>query len=74
MTNSSVTTGGQPSWLTWDPVNRNLYAPDESNSGGIYSVAAAANGGLKNTGHGSAPASGVANALYGGGNYIAQAC
>jgi 6-phosphogluconolactonase (cycloisomerase 2 family) len=72
--NSSLTVGGQPSWLTWDSASRTLYAGDETGSGSasVWSVAAATNGKLTQSGKASAPLGSVHNALYGNG-YLAQA-
>lgn len=72
--NSSVTLGGQPSWLTFDSSSRILYAADETGSGSasVWSVAAATNGKLTQSGKASAALGSVHNALYGSG-YLAQA-
>lgn len=73
--NSTVTLGGQPSWLTFNSTDRTLYVADETGSGSaqVWSVAAASNGGLKQLGKASAPLGAVANVQYGGGNYLASA-
>lgn len=74
-TNSSVTIGGQPSWLTFDSENRVLYVSDEGNTGAtgqLTSVTAAVDGGLKQLGKCSAPGGSVANVLYGNKGYVAS--
>jgi hypothetical protein len=73
--NTSLYIGGQPSWLTWDSINRTLYIPDETSYGTAYSwsVSAATNGGFTETGKAIAVAGGVASALYGNRQYLATA-
>ncbi|KAE9368848.1 putative isomerase YbhE [Stipitochalara longipes BDJ] len=71
-TNSTITIGGQPSWLTWDSPNRVLYVADEGNSGSVTSITAGTDGSLKKLGQCSAPGGAVANTLYANGGYIAS--
>ncbi len=73
--NSSVSLGGQPSWMTFNSTERTLYVSDETGYGSaqVWSVSAATNGGLKQSGKASAPLGAVANVQYGGGQYLASA-
>lgn len=73
--NSTVTIGGQPSWITWDSTNRIVYAADETSfgSGSITSISAAQNEVLKELARPAAPGGAVANVIYGNGSYIASA-
>ncbi len=70
--NTSLTIGGQPSWMTYDSSSRTIYVSDETTygSGSISAVSAATNGKLSLLGKAAAPGGGVANTLYGGG-YVA---
>ncbi|CZT04512.1 hypothetical protein WAI453_011540 [Rhynchosporium graminicola] len=74
--NTSLTIGGQPSWMTWDSASRTIYMPDESGSGRSslsFAVSAAKDGKLALLGKASGlPLVGVANVVYGSG-YIATA-
>jgi 6-phosphogluconolactonase (cycloisomerase 2 family) len=73
--NSTLTIGGQPSWLTFDEATRTLYSSDESGFGTAYvtAVLAAKNGGLTLAGKTTAATGGaVANTLYGNG-FLANA-
>jgi 6-phosphogluconolactonase (cycloisomerase 2 family) len=75
VTNSTLTVGGQPSWMTFDPTSRTIYNSDETGSGStsITAVSAATNGKLTLSGKAtSASVGGVHNTLYGSG-YIAVA-
>lgn len=75
-TNSSVTIGGQPSWMTWDSESRAIYASDETSyigSGSLSAVSAATNGGLTLLAKATAAGGGVANTLYGNKGYVAIA-
>jgi len=74
-TNSSVTIGGQPSWMHWDSATRMIYTSDETSFGSasVNAVSAAANGGLVSAGKASAPLGGVACSLYGNGGYVSIA-
>jgi len=74
-TNSTVTTGGQPSWLSWDSGNRTLYAPDETSWGSAtaFAVSAAPNGGLTLLAKAKQTLGAVASVVYGNGGYIALA-
>ncbi|KAH8743208.1 Lactonase, 7-bladed beta-propeller-domain-containing protein [Diaporthe sp. PMI_573] len=68
--NSSLTIGGQPSWLTFDDAARTLYSSDETSYGSasVTAVLAAKNGGLTLAGKTTAATGGaVANTLYGNG-------
>jgi hypothetical protein len=73
--NTSLSIGGQPSWLTWDSSSRTLYIPDETSYFTAYSwsVSAATNGGFTQTGKATAVAGGVASVLYGNRQYLATA-
>jgi 6-phosphogluconolactonase (cycloisomerase 2 family) len=71
-TNGTVIIGGQPSWLTFDSANRVLYVSDEGNTGSLTSITAAADGGLEQLEHCSAPRGAVANVLYGNKGYVAS--
>lgn len=74
--NSTLTIGGQPSWLTWNSTTRTLYVSDETAyfaPGSITAVSAATNGGLSQLARATAVGGAVANVLYGNGNYIAIA-
>jgi 6-phosphogluconolactonase (cycloisomerase 2 family) len=74
-TNGTVTVGGQPSWMTFDPESRTIYNSDETGwgSGTLTSVSAAADGSLSLSGKATGVAvGGVHNTLYGDG-YIAVA-
>ncbi|KAK0115651.1 hypothetical protein ONS95_000079 [Cadophora gregata] len=73
--NSSLSIGGQPSWMTWDSSSRTIYLPDETGFGtaSSFAVSAATNGRLTLLGKATGvPLGGVANVLYGSG-YIATA-
>jgi len=76
-TNSTLTIGGQPSWITFDSSSRTLYVADETGYGtsaSLTAVSAATNGGLSLLGKANAPLGAVANVLYGSGNgFIANA-
>src|SRR6187402_1853863 len=72
--NTSLTIGGQPSWMTYDSSSRIIYVSDETSfgSGSISAVSAATNGHLSLLGKAPATGGGVANVLYGEG-YVAIA-
>jgi hypothetical protein len=73
--NSSVTVGGQPSWMTFDPTSRTIYNSDETGGGSaiLTSVLADTNGKLSLSGKATGVTlGGVSNTLYGPG-YIAVA-
>ena len=72
--NSSVSLGGQPSWMTFDSSSRTIYASDEMGFGSasVWAVSVAADGTLSQIGKASAPLGSVHNTLYGNG-YLAQA-
>lgn len=74
-TNSSVTVGGQPSWMTWDSATRTIYASDETTfgSGSLTAISASTNGGLEQLAKATASGGGVANVLYGNDRYVAIA-
>jgi len=67
--NSSLTLGGQPSWITFDSFSRTIYAADETGYGSafVWAVSAAADGSLSQIGKASAPLGSVHNTLYGNG-------
>lgn len=73
--NSSLSIGGQPSWMTWDSASRTIYMPDETGWGSAssFAVSAATNGKFTLLGKATGlPLGGVANVVYGSG-YIATA-
>lgn len=72
--NNSLTVGGQPSWMTFDPSSRTIYSSDETGFGSaaITAVTVTTAGGLTLIGKENAPLGGVHNGLYGDG-YAAHA-
>lgn len=73
--NSTVTIGGQPSWITFDSASRIIYASDESTLGGgsLTALSAATDGSLTQLAKAAAVGGGVANVIYGNDGYIAIA-
>jgi hypothetical protein len=74
--NTTLSIGGQPSWLTWDSTSRTIYVPDETAifaPGSLTAIKATTNGALSELARTSAPGGAVANVLYGNNSYVATA-
>ena len=72
--NSSLSIGGQSSWITFNSTSRTIYVSDENWAGAsVTAVTAAKTGGLSVLGKASAVTGSVANGIYGDGKFIANA-
>ena len=71
----SLTIGGQPSWMHWDPVGRVIYTSDETTFGTatLNAVSAGPMGGLSSYGKTTTRGGGVACVTYGNEGYVAIA-
>jgi hypothetical protein len=73
---STLSVGGQPSWITYDPSTRTIYVSDEMGYQSAYltALSASSSGVLSVSGKTTNITFGaVASGLYGGGNFIANA-